>query len=70
VSAFEGKADNIQGKADIKKCPLMTQSGHRFRAWKKIGRTIGLYAAKHHRACYFTCTVIKANAAFKRNCLE
>jgi hypothetical protein len=23
-----GKADIIQGKADIKKCPLMTQSGH------------------------------------------
>jgi hypothetical protein len=28
MSAFEGKADIIQGKADIKKCPLMTQSGH------------------------------------------
>jgi len=28
VSAFGGKADIIQGKADIKKCPLMTQSGH------------------------------------------
>ena len=24
-----GKADIFQGKADIKKCPLMTQSGHR-----------------------------------------
>jgi hypothetical protein len=29
MSAFRGKADIIQGKADIKKCPLMTQSGHR-----------------------------------------
>jgi hypothetical protein len=29
MSAFGGKADIIQGKADIKKCPLMTQSGHR-----------------------------------------
>jgi hypothetical protein len=29
VSAFRGKADIIQEKADIKKCPLMTQSGHR-----------------------------------------
>jgi|GEM_PF-2197316 hypothetical protein len=28
MSAFGGKADIIQGKADIKKCPLMTQSGH------------------------------------------
>ena len=27
MSAFGGKADIIQGKADIKKCPLMTQSG-------------------------------------------
>jgi hypothetical protein len=27
MSAFRGKADVIQGKADIKKCPLMTQSG-------------------------------------------
>jgi hypothetical protein len=25
---FRGKADIIQVKADIKKCPLMTQSGH------------------------------------------
>lgn len=49
----------------------MTQSGHRdrFRA-EKIGQDDRLYAAKHHRACYFTCTVIKTNAAFKRNCLE
>ena len=29
-STFGGKADIIQGKADIKKCLLMTQSGHRF----------------------------------------
>jgi hypothetical protein len=29
MSAFGGKADIIQGKADIKKCPLMTQSRHR-----------------------------------------
>jgi hypothetical protein len=28
MSAFAGEADIIQGKADIKKCPLMTQSGH------------------------------------------
>jgi hypothetical protein len=28
MSAFGGKADIIQGKTDIKKCPLMTQSGH------------------------------------------
>jgi len=28
MSAIGGKADIIQGKADIKKCPLMTQSGH------------------------------------------
>jgi hypothetical protein len=28
MSAFGGKADIVQGKADIKKCPLMTQSGH------------------------------------------
>ena len=28
MSAFGGKADIIQGKADIKKCPLMTQSEH------------------------------------------
>ena len=30
MSAFvgKGKADVILGKADIKKCPLMTQSGH------------------------------------------
>jgi len=28
MSAFGGKADIIQGKADIEKCPLMTQSGH------------------------------------------
>ena len=28
MSAFGGKADIIQGKADIKICPLMTQSGH------------------------------------------
>ena len=28
MSAFGGKADIIQEKADIKKCPLMTQSGH------------------------------------------
>ena len=28
MSAFGGKADIIQGKADIQKCPLMTQSGH------------------------------------------
>jgi hypothetical protein len=28
MSAFGGKADIIQGKADIKECPLMTQSGH------------------------------------------
>ena len=28
MSAFGGKADMILGKADIKKCPLMTQSGH------------------------------------------
>jgi len=27
MSAFGGKADIIQGKADIKKCPQMTQSG-------------------------------------------
>ena len=27
MSAFGGKADIIQGKADIKTCPLMTQSG-------------------------------------------
>jgi len=27
MSAFGGKADIIQEKADIKKCPLMTQSG-------------------------------------------
>jgi hypothetical protein len=30
MSAFGGKADIIQGKTDIKKCLLMTQSGHRF----------------------------------------
>ena len=29
MSAFGGEADIIQGKVDIKKCPLMTQSGHR-----------------------------------------
>jgi hypothetical protein len=35
MSAFGGKADIIQGKADIKKCPLMTQSGHaRASFWK------------------------------------
>jgi hypothetical protein len=28
MSAIGGKADIIQGKADIKKCPLMTQGGH------------------------------------------
>jgi len=28
MSAFGGKADIIQEKADIKKCPLMTQSGY------------------------------------------
>ena len=28
MSAFGGKADIIQEKADMKKCPLMTQSGH------------------------------------------
>jgi len=28
MSAFGGKADIIFGKADIKKCLLMTQSGH------------------------------------------
>ena len=28
MSAFGGKAVTVQGKADIKKCPLMTQSGH------------------------------------------
>ena len=28
MSAIGGKADIIQEKADIKKCPLMTQSGH------------------------------------------
>jgi len=28
MSAFGGKADIVPGKADIKKCPLMTQSGH------------------------------------------
>ena len=28
VRFWRGKADAIQGKADIKKCPLMTQSGH------------------------------------------
>src|SRR4029077_10835255 len=28
MSAIGGKADIIQGKADIKKCPLMTQSRH------------------------------------------
>jgi hypothetical protein len=28
MSAFGGKADIIQEKADIEKCPLMTQSGH------------------------------------------
>ena len=28
MSALGGKADIIQGKADIKKCPPMTQSGH------------------------------------------
>jgi hypothetical protein len=28
MSAFAGEADIIQGKPDIKKCPLMTQSGH------------------------------------------
>jgi hypothetical protein len=31
MSAFGGKADIIQGKADIEKCPLMTQSGHALR---------------------------------------
>jgi hypothetical protein len=36
MSAFGGKADIIQGKADIKKCPLMTQSGH--------GGTVGSHA--------------------------
>ena len=30
MSAFGGKADIIQGKADMRQCPLMTQSGHRF----------------------------------------
>ena len=29
MSAFGAKADIILGKADIAKCPLMTQSGHR-----------------------------------------
>jgi len=28
MSAFPGKADIVQEKTDIKKCPLMTQSGH------------------------------------------
>jgi hypothetical protein len=28
MSAFGGEADIILEKADIKKCPLMTQSGH------------------------------------------
>ena len=28
MSGFGRKADVIQGKADIKNCPLMTQSGH------------------------------------------
>ena len=28
MSAFGGKADIVRRKADIKKCPLMTQSGH------------------------------------------
>jgi hypothetical protein len=28
MSAFGGKADIIQRKADIKECPLLTQSGH------------------------------------------
>jgi hypothetical protein len=28
-STHGGKADIIQGQADIEKCPLMTQSGHR-----------------------------------------
>ena len=32
MSAFGGKADIILGKADTKKCPLMTQSGHAARA--------------------------------------
>ena len=27
MSAFGGKADIIQGKADIKKCPLVAQAG-------------------------------------------
>jgi hypothetical protein len=28
MSAFGGKADISQRKADIKECPLLTQSGH------------------------------------------
>ena len=28
MSAFGGKADIIQRKADIKECPILTQSGH------------------------------------------
>ena len=40
---FWGKADIIQGKADIKKCPLMTQSGHDVDAkgHERIGRALG-----------------------------
>ena len=34
MSAFGGKADIIQGKADIKKCLLLTQSGHRSRSYQ------------------------------------
>jgi len=33
MSAFGSKADIILGKADIKKCLLMTQSGHVQQFW-------------------------------------
>ena len=35
MSAFGGKADIIQEKADIKKCPLMTQSGHWMQSYRR-----------------------------------
>jgi hypothetical protein len=51
MSAFGGKADIIQEKADIKKCPLMTQSGHRRDYIKKYpGKKPSFYGAQSYDA--------------------
>jgi hypothetical protein len=39
MSAFGGKADIIRGKADIKKCPLKTQSGHLVRCSRVVSKS-------------------------------